>query len=718
MKIFKAIKKGFTLVELVIVIAVIAVLSAVLIPVFGNVVKDSRVSALKASLKTCTSNLIMYSLYNQVDYYTPSVIREFLKSEGIKGLTSEDSEFCEDGYSIWYNQQNYNFYLVKNDELADFVGGGTSSASVNNRNTAAFAADIFGNVADGGTTQGSGENAGASAQLQRIPRRPEAITPDENLLLLATDEANKYILSGIEALYYGADTDKGESSAQQVIINVQNKMANGNLFASFNRNWNIEDYTQKFDTHSTAWLNNVGNFVTDASFSNIDDKQIADITNVIVSPYLGSFSESETNSNKIEGNIRDFGKNEKTGAVLNVKCVIEIASTNTVELVEEFYKRFSNAGVNIVISGNVSIDSTVSSSVSSGTNRVSTVTGGGKNISSVVSAGGGSAVSGGGNKIISSTISSSEFLNWTTSESGGVSIVNYSTVSKDKTDSTKNLVSVKLPDGKVKYETVDESFFQNANITVGDKTEKVQYKYNTSSFSINVSAFLAKVGLSDANNQVRSVRIKQDAYNNVYSTSVYLEYEENNVIYGKSFNFGVGHITSFDYYYRFFNKNFDSVNKSGENTVPQYFEINDNSEDSKRAGSLTVKLPDGTLNLQSYKNEDFTIEVYYNDTTRYYTSEKSEFGTEFKVFSHKSVDTVEKCVTWGGTNGSKTKIGSYYVVDFGTHDRLGDWTIVDEDGKTKTADCFVNTVTINRIVIRDKGVDGKPGNIMIVKYPG
>ena len=706
MKIFKAIKKGFTLVELVIVIAVIAVLSAVLIPVFGNVVKDSRVSALKASLKTCTSNLIMYSLYNQVDYYTPSVIREFLKSEGIKGLTSEDSEFCEDGYSIWYNQQNYNFYLVKNDELADFVGGGTSSASVNNRNTTAFAADIFGNVADGGVTQGSGENAGASAQLQRIPRRPEAITPDENLLLLATDEANKYILSGIEALYYGADTDKGESSAQQVIINVQNKMANGNLFASFNRNWNIEDYTQKFDTHSTAWLNNVGNFVTDASFSNIDDKQIADITNVIVSPYLGSFSESETNSNKIEGNIRDFGKNEKTGAVLNVKCVIEIASTNTVELVEEFYKRFSNAGVNIVISGNVSIDSTVSSSVSSGTNRVSTVTGGGKNISSVVSAGGGSAVSGGGNKIISSTISSSEFLNWTTSESGGVSIVNYSTVSKDKTDSTKNLVSVKLPDGKVKYETVDESFFQNANITVGDKTEKVQYKYNTSSFSINVSAFLAKVGLSDANNQVRSVRIKQDAYNNVYSTSVYLEYEENNVIYGKSFNFGVGHITSFDYYYRFFNEKFDSLKQNGENTIPQYFSISENNSDiNTRAGSLTVKLPDGTLNLQSYKEKDFTIEVYYNDTTRYYTNEKSEFGTEFKKYSHTVVDNNEKHVTWGKKYNNTTEINGYYFVDFGSHNRLGEPNSDDR--------YFVNTVTINRIVIRDKA-----GNIMIVKYPG
>lgn len=712
MKIFKAIKKGFTLVELVIVIAVIAVLSAVLIPVFGNVVKDSRVSALKASLKTCTSNLIMYSLYNQVDYYTPSVIREFLKSEGIKGLTSDDSEFCEDGYSIWYNQQNYNFYLVKNDELADFVGGGTSSASVNNRNTAAFATDIFGNVADGGVTQGSGENAGASAQLQRIPRRPEAITPDENLLLVATDEANKNILSGIETLYNGADTDKGNTSAQNIIIAVQNAMDHCDLFNSFS-DWKIEDYTNKFNVNSTAWLNNVGNFITDADFNNVDGKSIADISNVIVSPNLGSFS--ETGSNEITGNIRKFGNTTNLdSAVLNVSCVIEIASTNTIELVEQFYQRFSNAGVNIVISGNVTIDSTVSSSVSSGTNKVSTVTGGGKNISSVVSAGGGSAVSGGGNKIISSTISSSEFLGWTTAGTGGEAIIKYSTVSKanNTTESGKDtLVSIKLPDGQVKYETVGEEFFNDATITVGNETEKVQYKYNTSSFSINVSEFLKKVDIT-SDDQVRSVKIKQDSYNNVYTTSVYLEYEINNVIYGKSFNFGVGHITSFDYYYRFFNKDFNSEHKSGENTVPQYFTINDNSEDSKRAGSLTVKLPEGTLNLQSYKNEDFTIEVYYNETTRYYTSETSEFGTKFKVFSHDAVAEKENCVTWGGTNGSKTKIGGYYLVDFGSHDRLGD-PIKDKDGNTKKADCFVNTVTVNRIVIRDKD-----NNIMIVKYPG
>ena len=38
-------KKGFTIVELVIVIAVIAILSAVLIPTFSNLVKKANTSA-------------------------------------------------------------------------------------------------------------------------------------------------------------------------------------------------------------------------------------------------------------------------------------------------------------------------------------------------------------------------------------------------------------------------------------------------------------------------------------------------------------------------------------------------------------------------------------------------------------------------------------------------------------------------------------------------
>ena len=44
-------RKGFTIVELVIVIAVIAILATVLVPTFGTVIQDAQKTALKQELK-------------------------------------------------------------------------------------------------------------------------------------------------------------------------------------------------------------------------------------------------------------------------------------------------------------------------------------------------------------------------------------------------------------------------------------------------------------------------------------------------------------------------------------------------------------------------------------------------------------------------------------------------------------------------------------------
>lgn len=57
----KKLKKGFTLVELVIVIAVIAILSAVLIPTFGNVIQNANDSAAMSEV----SNAITQYTTNQ-----------------------------------------------------------------------------------------------------------------------------------------------------------------------------------------------------------------------------------------------------------------------------------------------------------------------------------------------------------------------------------------------------------------------------------------------------------------------------------------------------------------------------------------------------------------------------------------------------------------------------------------------------------------------------
>lgn len=54
----KKLKKGFTLVELVIVIAVIAILSAVLIPTFGNVIQNAKDSA---AFSTASNALTKYT---------------------------------------------------------------------------------------------------------------------------------------------------------------------------------------------------------------------------------------------------------------------------------------------------------------------------------------------------------------------------------------------------------------------------------------------------------------------------------------------------------------------------------------------------------------------------------------------------------------------------------------------------------------------------------
>ncbi len=54
-------KKGFTIVELVVVIAVIAILAAVLIPTFSNVTKNANAEANKADAKAAYTEYIAVS---------------------------------------------------------------------------------------------------------------------------------------------------------------------------------------------------------------------------------------------------------------------------------------------------------------------------------------------------------------------------------------------------------------------------------------------------------------------------------------------------------------------------------------------------------------------------------------------------------------------------------------------------------------------------------
>lgn len=69
-------KRGFTLVELLIVIIIIAVLAAVAIPKFANSSQKSKESALRAELKLMRSGIEMFK--NDTGYY-PETLEDMAK---------------------------------------------------------------------------------------------------------------------------------------------------------------------------------------------------------------------------------------------------------------------------------------------------------------------------------------------------------------------------------------------------------------------------------------------------------------------------------------------------------------------------------------------------------------------------------------------------------------------------------------------------------------
>lgn len=91
-KSLKANKKGFTLAELLIVVAIIAILAAIAIPVFYSQLNEARLAVDKANLRTAYSlasnDYLMHHHTGTVEY-TFGLDAE--KNFGINTVTSDDS---------------------------------------------------------------------------------------------------------------------------------------------------------------------------------------------------------------------------------------------------------------------------------------------------------------------------------------------------------------------------------------------------------------------------------------------------------------------------------------------------------------------------------------------------------------------------------------------------------------------------------------------------
>lgn len=95
-----ALKRGFTIMELVIVIAVIAVLAAVLIPTFANITNRANESANEQTVTSMNRILMAESVENPPEDYEE--VRELMKANGYTNLTSN----IEGQYFGWLKEKN------------------------------------------------------------------------------------------------------------------------------------------------------------------------------------------------------------------------------------------------------------------------------------------------------------------------------------------------------------------------------------------------------------------------------------------------------------------------------------------------------------------------------------------------------------------------------------------------------------------------------------
>ena len=116
-------KKGFTLVELVIVVAVIAVLSAILIPTIGCFVEEAKETNDMATVRLLNAALVEYG----AEYTAPKNMTEALEAMDRKGYQIEKLTPRSSGEILWDSLNNR--FLLRNKEGKDVYRDNTGKAT-------------------------------------------------------------------------------------------------------------------------------------------------------------------------------------------------------------------------------------------------------------------------------------------------------------------------------------------------------------------------------------------------------------------------------------------------------------------------------------------------------------------------------------------------------------------------------------------------------------
>ena len=535
----KAVKKCFTLVELVIVIAVIAVLSAVLIPTFCGILSNAKVTAMNKTLNSLNSDLLSRALIDNITYYTPDAVRGILEEKNYK------AEDIPEGYSVWYNQKTCNLTLKKD---ADVFSG--SSASVGGFDEAGIKTV----KADGGSIDFTG--------VDRLPRRPEALSADKNELVLYTPNTNlSYVIDKMYTIATSVYTEGGvdEGTFNTAITNIKNTL-NNEIIPALGRLYDRDsafpgEYGSDFNPDTTVYVTTDGYMYTNA---------INDSTKVIQNVV---FCKDES-GNAASTLITVVKPNSGTYVLPKMECPLELpASTKTIE--PEVVNSFDYSEENITIIVRAEVD----------TSKIS-----GSNGVTIVSTKRGDSTTGGG----------------TTSP---VSYIGYDQMKDSLTlEETYTRYYTRAADGFISDATGAAG--SNAQNWLLNEESGVAAKFAVPTFSIDLGKAMSLVGLTKDNleSSLRTVNFKDQAgtdYRTFFFVATY-EVTENNTakMKGVRFDTRFGYITNVSDYI----SSGTSKYSSASSMVATDF------------GDFKIVVPSAAKSFVNY--EGFKVYVDYYETSR------------------------------------------------------------------------------------------------------
>jgi len=144
----RAAKKGFTLVEILIVVIILGILAAIVIPQFTQASTEAKVSSLRTNLQTIRSQLLLYKMQHDGEAYPTDFVDQMTKYTNAAG-THADAPDPDTGIILGPYLQSIPVNPVTNkNTVVEVTGAATAFTETEgggwwfNSTTGVFKADV------------------------------------------------------------------------------------------------------------------------------------------------------------------------------------------------------------------------------------------------------------------------------------------------------------------------------------------------------------------------------------------------------------------------------------------------------------------------------------------------------------------------------------------------------------------------------------------------